>query len=83
MTNEILNIKTKEVWQRAKAIYLSTLQSNDEKNQADRYLSMVTDVTREGDTVKILTSNAYAAELETIIPTNLKAASISPEPKRK
>lgn len=62
MTNEILNIKTKEVWQRAKAIYLSTLQSNDEKNQADRYLSMVTDVTREGDTVKILTSNAYAAE---------------------
>ncbi len=62
MNNEIINIKIKDVWQRAKAIYLSTLQSNDEKNQADRYLSMVTDVTREGDVVSILTSNAYAAD---------------------
>ncbi len=50
------------LWERAKAIYLSTLQSTEEKNQVDRYLSMITSVTHQGTDFVIYTANAYAAD---------------------
>lgn len=60
--NETIDIASKETWERAKEIYLSTLKSIEEKGQVDRYLSMIVSVTREGDNFVVLTSNAYAAE---------------------
>ena len=62
MSNEKIDIASKEQWERAKAIYLSTLQSAEEKGQVDRYLSMITSVTRENDDFIVSISNAYAAD---------------------
>jgi len=60
--DKTIDISSKEVWERAKAIYLSTLQSSEEKSQVDRYLSMITSVTRKGADFIIYTANAYAAD---------------------
>ncbi|MBR5548418.1 MAG: hypothetical protein IKU71_01680, partial [Kiritimatiellae bacterium] len=60
--NETIDINSKQLWERAKSIYLSTLQSDDEKSQVERYFSMITSVTRKGNVFVILTSNAYAAD---------------------
>ena len=62
MTNETIDIASKEMWERAKTIYLATLQSADEKSQVDRYLSMITSVTSKGGNFTIYTANAYAAD---------------------
>ena len=59
--NEQRDSTSKEMWERAKEIYLSTLHSSEEKSQVDRYLSMINSVTREGDTFTVLTANEYAA----------------------
>ena len=60
--NETIDISSKEMWDRAKEIYLSTLHSADEKSQVDRYLSMIVSVTRKNDVFTVMTSNAYAAD---------------------
>lgn len=60
--NETIDITSKEMWERAKEIYLSTLHSAEEKSQVDRYLSMILSVSRRGDNFIVLTSNAYAAD---------------------
>lgn len=60
--NETIDITSKEMWERAKEIYLSTLHSVEEKSQVDRYLSMILSVSRKGDNFIVLTSNAYAAD---------------------
>jgi len=60
--NETMDISSKELWERAKVIYLSTLQTSEEKEQVDRYLSMITSVTREGTDFVIYTANSYAAD---------------------
>ena len=60
--NETIDINSKQLWERAKSIYLSTLQSDDEKSQVERYFSMITSVTRKDNVFMILTSNAYAAD---------------------
>jgi len=62
MMNETIDISSKELWERAKTIYLSTLQTIEEKSQVDRYLSMITSVTRQGDDFVIYTANPYAAD---------------------
>ena len=53
---------TKEQWSKAKTIYLSTLQSENEKSQVERYLSMVVAVDRVKDKFVAFTSNAFAAD---------------------
>lgn len=62
MSNETIDIASKELWERAKKFYLSMLQSQEEKSQVERYLSMITTVAKEGDTFVIYTSNYYAAD---------------------
>ena len=62
MTNETIDIASKEMWEKAKAIYLSTLESTSEKSQVDRYLSMITSVTSKGGDFIVYTANAYAAD---------------------
>jgi len=59
---ESIDIDSKMLWERAKSIYLSTLQSEQEKEQVERYLSMITAVTCSDNHFVILTSNAYAAD---------------------
>ena len=59
--NETIDIASKEMWDKAKDIYLSTLKTAEEKSQLDRYLSMIVSVTREGSKFVISTSNPYAA----------------------
>jgi chromosomal replication initiator protein len=49
------------LWERAKGIYLSTLQSSQERSQVERYLSMISSVSRNGDTFVITTSTEFAA----------------------
>jgi len=60
--NQTIDISSKEQWERARAIYLSTLQTSEEKSQVDRYLSMITSVTRKGADFVIYTANSYAAD---------------------
>ena len=62
MTNETIDIASKEMWEKAKAIYISTLESTSEKSQVDRYLSMITSVTSKGGNFIVYTANAYAAD---------------------
>ena len=62
MINKTIDIESKEMWEKAKTIYLATLQSADEKSQVDRYLSMITSVTSKGGDFTIYTANAYAAD---------------------
>jgi len=60
--NETIDIASKEMWERAKEIYLSTLYSSEERSQIDRYLSMIVSVSRKENEFVIATSNDYAAE---------------------
>jgi len=60
--NDTIDISSKELWERAKTIYLSTLQTSEEREQVDRYLSMITSVTRKGADFVICTANNYAAD---------------------
>jgi len=60
--NETIDIASKEMWERAKDIYLSTLHSDEERSQIDRYLSMIVSVSRSGNEFVVTTSNAYAAD---------------------
>lgn len=53
---------SREVWERAKKIYLSTLGSEDERNQVARYFSTITSVAREGSVFVITLTNAYTAQ---------------------
>ena len=62
MINETIDITSKEMWEKAKTIYLSTLHSTDEKSQVDRYLSMITSVTSKDGNFIIYTANTYAAD---------------------
>ena len=62
MTNETIDIASKEMWEKAKAIYISTLESTSKKSQVDRYLSMITSVTSKGGNFIVYTANAYAAD---------------------
>lgn len=62
MTNETIDIASKEMWEKAKTIYLSTLESTSEKSQVDRYLSMITSVTSKDGNFIVYTANAYAAD---------------------
>ena len=62
MSNETIDLESKELWDRAKDFYLSMLQSQNERSQIERYLSMVTTVAKENDCFVIYTSNEYAAD---------------------
>ena len=60
--NGMIDMASKELWERAKEIYLSTLHSEEERSQIDRYLSMIVSVSRSKNDFVISTSNAYAAD---------------------
>ena len=55
------DIASKALWEKAKAIYLSTLESGEERSQIERYLSMISSVSRLDNKFVIFTSTAFAA----------------------
>ena len=54
--SETIDLSSKEMWEKAKNTYLSTLPSEEKRSHVDRYLSMIVSVTREGDVFTILTT---------------------------
>lgn len=60
--SETIDIKSKETWERAMQIYLSTLSSAEERGQVERYFSTITSVTRENGRFVIFLTNAYTAD---------------------
>lgn len=60
--NDTIDIASKETWERAKQIYLSTLSSAEERGQVERYFSTITSVTRENGLFVITLTNAYTAD---------------------
>lgn len=64
MSNNTIDTSSKQLWESAKAIYLSSLSARpEEKSQAERYLGMITSVSSEGDSFRIYTSTEFAADL--------------------
>jgi len=59
----MVGLISNELWLRAIATFLSTLVSNESKEQAKRLFSMVTNVEQKDSHFKILTKNEYAADL--------------------
>ena len=62
MSNTI-DTASKEAWDRAKVIYLSTLSTPDERNQVERYFGMITSVSFDDGKFVVYTANKFAAEL--------------------
>ena len=63
MMNDSIDIASKELWERAKTIFISTLQSVEEKNQVERYFGMITTVAAKDDVFVIYTMTKFAADL--------------------
>lgn len=61
--DQTIDIASKELWERAKTIFFSTLQNDVERQQADRYFGMITSVVAEGKSFVIYTMNQFAADL--------------------
>jgi len=59
----MIEMNQNELWNRAVATYLSTLVSEEAKNQANRLFSMVTSVTQTDMTFAVLTKNDFSADL--------------------
>ena len=62
MSNTI-DTASKDAWDRAVTIYLSTLPTADERSQVERYLGMITSVGFENGAFIVNTANRFAAEL--------------------
>ncbi len=65
MSNDILETAALDLWNRAKAIYLAMLRSEEEKAQAESYFAMTTSVASADGTFTVYTSNAFAAQFLT------------------
>lgn len=63
MNNEQIDVASKEIWERVKGIFISTLISDEDKSQAQRYFSMITSVAAKDEEFRIYTSNTFAADL--------------------
>jgi len=64
MSIEIIDQVSKDLWDRAKAIFLATIISPNEKSQAERHLnSLIASVSIKDETLTIYTTNDFAADL--------------------
>ncbi len=63
MNTEMINILSKDLWNRAKTIFLASLRTDDERNQAERYFSMITSVSSDGKVYRFSTVNSFSADL--------------------
>lgn len=62
MGEELKEETAKELWGRAKTIYLSTIQSVETKSEAERYLALISKISCEGNTLVISTAAQIAAD---------------------
>ena len=62
-TQSMDNDQARNLWEKARPIYLSTLPSLEEKEQMDRYFSMISDIESNGDSLVFKTKNSMAAEI--------------------
>jgi len=63
MNTEERDSESNGLWKRAKTIFISTLQTEGERQQASRYFAMITSVAMEENCFIIYTLNKYAADL--------------------
>ena len=61
--SDTIDTAARDAWDRAKQIYLKTLNGPEEVGQAERHFSMITSVSCEGNTYTVFTSNKFAADL--------------------
>ena len=61
--NETKKIEANEIWKTVKTFFMMSLQTPEEKSQAERYLSMMSDLRFEDDVFTIVTSSSSAAAL--------------------
>ena len=61
MNNEEAKNQPAALWEKAKSMYLGTLNGEDEKSQAERYFSMVATVSFENGKFTIIATNSFAA----------------------
>ena len=61
--NDMQDTRAKDAWQKAKDLYVSTLSTQEEKDQARRHFSMVTSITEKDGLYTIFTANKFAAEM--------------------
>ena len=62
MSTEMSFNELSDLWKRSLEIYISTLPTDEAKQEADRYFNLITKFSMEDNTFNILTSNSYAAE---------------------
>ena len=63
MSSDTIDMLSKGLWDRAKTICISMIQSDSERNHAERNFSMITSVASEGDVFIIYTANSLAADM--------------------
>ncbi len=62
MSTETIDTATRDLWENAKAFFMMTLKSSEEKSQAERYFGLITSYVREGEKFTLYTSSNFAAE---------------------
>lgn len=63
MSNDTIDTASRELWENAKSFFMMTLKTQEDKSQAERYLGMITSVSRDGDVFTIYTASSFAADL--------------------
>lgn len=63
MTEDMQERQIDDLWQRTRIVYISMLQTPEERSQVDRYFGMISSVKSEGDILTFYTTNAAAADL--------------------
>ncbi len=63
MSNETIDIGSKDLWNRTVTIFLTSLRTDEERSQCERYFSMITSVSKNENTLRIATMNQFSASL--------------------
>jgi len=73
MSNETIDMASKDLWDRAKTVYISSLPTQEEKDQMERYFSMISSVETDDDVFRFYTTNSFAADfLQSNYATRIK-----------
>lgn len=62
MNSENIDMASKDLWERAKTIYLATLRTDEEVAQAESYFAMITSLSMKDGVLTIKTSNRFSAD---------------------
>ncbi len=60
--SETTNSAAKDLWNRAKTIFMSLLRTDEERAQAERYFSMITSANLDGTIFRISTANSFSVD---------------------